>query len=208
MFYKKETWQISKVFKKTLRYTFLRFLICLNYFGQLGIFKHIGICKILETIVIRTVGTRTVDATSLPHVAESHFITFFLNQQQYSIKDLKYLKKQANTCFKDKIKISEVSLQKRPTTYSEVQFKVKNVFAVLTFIIIIKHYLTTLVLHYQKRLAQSEAQYYFCFLANIFLWSLKFSKENRSSVREKMFCFYCEQACSYCGLTFERTMGS
>ncbi len=91
-FIKKNCGRYPKYLKKTLRYTFLRFLICLNYFGQLSILKHIGICKIVETIVIRTVATRTVDANSLAHVAESHFITFFLNQQQYSIKDLKYLK--------------------------------------------------------------------------------------------------------------------
>ncbi len=73
-------------------------------FGELSIFKQIGICKILETIVIRTVGTRTVDATSLPHVAESHFIPFFLNQQQYSIKDLKYLKNKQTHVLKIKSK--------------------------------------------------------------------------------------------------------
>ena len=86
-FIKKKRGRYSKYLNNFKVYsTYLRFPICLNYFGELSIFKQIGICKILETIVIRTVGSRTVDATSLPHVAESHFITFFLNQQQYSIK--------------------------------------------------------------------------------------------------------------------------
>ena len=58
----------------------------------------------------------TVDATSLPHVAESHFITFY-NQQQYSIKDRKYLKNKQTHVLKIKSKSQKFHCKNVPSYY-------------------------------------------------------------------------------------------